>query len=152
VSRRKTTDFIVIHSTGTPPAMDHVDIKLVDDWHRKRGWLKIGYHYLIKKDGTIETGRNPHEVGAHCKGYNGKSVSICLVGGVDENGNPDPYFTAFQWEALFSLTNTLTFMFRSAKVIGHGELVGSNCPGFSVKKWWAQNGEILYGKTGYRNG
>jgi len=152
VSRRKTTDFIVIHSTGTPPAMDHVDIKLVDDWHRKRGWLKIGYHYLIKKDGTIETGRNPHEVGAHCKGYNGKSVSVCLVGGVDENGNPDPYFTAFQWEALFSLTNALTFMFKGAKVVGHGELVGSKCPGFSVKKWWAQNGEILYGKTGYRNG
>ena len=79
MSRRKTTDFIVIHSTGTPPAMEHVDIKLVDDWHRKRGWLKIGYHYLIKKDGTIETGRNPHEVGAHCKGYNGKSVSICWL-------------------------------------------------------------------------
>jgi N-acetyl-anhydromuramyl-L-alanine amidase AmpD len=75
-----------------------------------------------------------------------------LVGGVDENGNPDPYFTAFQWEALFSLTNALTFMFKGAKVVGHGELVGSKCPGFSVKKWWAQNGEILYGKTGYRNG
>jgi len=43
-------------------------------------------------------------------------------------------------------------MFKGAKVVGHGELVGSKCPGFSVKKWWAQNGEILYGKTGYRNG
>ena len=43
-------------------------------------------------------------------------------------------------------------MFRDAKVVGHGELTrGSNCPGFSVKKWWAQNSEILYGNTGYRN-
>ena len=37
-------------------------------------------------------------------------------------------------------------------VLAYEELVGSKCPGFSVKKWWAQNGEILYGKTGYRNG
>ena len=150
MSKRKQTDFIVIHSTGTPPKMD-VNLSTVDSWHRKRGWVRIGYHYFINKNGTIETGRNPHEVGAHAKGYNGKSVSVCLAGGVDDNNNPDPYFSSQQWEALFCLVNTLTFMFRDAKVVGHGELVGSNCPGFSVKKWWAQNSEILYGNTGYRN-
>ena len=151
MSKRKNTEYIVIHSTGTPPQMD-VNLSLVDEWHRKRGWLKVGYHYFINSDGTIETGRNPHEVGAHVKGYNGKSVSVCLAGGVDENGQPDPYYSAFQWESLFSLTNALTFMFRDAKVVGHGELTrGSSCPGFSVKKWWAQNSEILYGNTGYRN-
>ena len=78
-------------------------------------------------------------------------MSVCLSGGVDENGQADPYFSGQQWEALFSLTNALTIMFRDAKVVGHGELVGSSCPGFSVKKWWAQNSEILYGNTGYRN-
>ena len=151
MSKRKQTDYIIIHSSGTPPDME-ITFQDIDEWHRKRGWLRIGYHFFIGKNGTIEIGRHPNEVGAQTKGYNGKSVSVCLAGGTDKNGNPDPYFSAPQWEALFSLVNSLTFMYRDAKVVGHGELTrGSSCPGFSVKKWWAQNSEILYGNTGYRN-
>jgi N-acetylmuramoyl-L-alanine amidase len=150
MSKRKQTDYIVIHSTCTPPDME-VSFRTVDEWHRKRGWLKIGYHFFIASNGTIEVGRNIHEVGAHTKGYNGTSIGIVLVGGTDKSGNPDPYFSAPQWEALFSLVNSLTFMYRSAKVVGHGELVGQSCPCFSVKKWWANNSELIYGKTGYNN-
>ncbi len=151
MSKRKETEFIVIHSTCTPPKMD-VTMQMVDEWHRKRGWLRIGYHYFIQKDGTIQAGRNVNEVGAHTKGYNGKSVSVCLSGGVDSNGNPDPYFSGGQWESLFSIVNSLTFMYRGAKVVGHGELIKEkSCPGFSVKKWWENNKDLIYGKTGYTN-
>jgi N-acetylmuramoyl-L-alanine amidase len=151
MAKRKQTNFIVIHSTGTPPDMD-IDLRTIDEWHRKRGWLKIGYHFFIGKNGTIEIGRNADEVGAHTKGYNGNSVSVVMVGGTDKSGNPDPYFSASQWEALFSLVNSLTFMYRDAKVVGHGDLIiDSDCPGFSVKRWWINNSELIYGKTGYNN-
>ena len=35
----------------------HVDAKIIDKWHKERGWSGIGYHYVIKRDGQIELGR-----------------------------------------------------------------------------------------------
>ena len=65
----------------------------IDRWHRERGWLKIGYHYVIKRDGTVETGRELEEVGAHAKGHNAISVGICMVGGLSEDNEPETNFT-----------------------------------------------------------
>ena len=53
---RKKTDYIFIHCSATKPSMD-VDAKEIDRWHRARGFLKIGYHFVIKRDGTKEIGR-----------------------------------------------------------------------------------------------
>ena len=82
---RQRTDYIIIHCSATPPNMD-VNAKEIDRWHRQKGWLGIGYHYVIKRDGTREVGRKLSEAGAHCIAYNHKSVGICLVGGVDVAG------------------------------------------------------------------
>ena len=48
---RKATDYIVIHCSATRPSQD-IDAKEIDRWHRSRGWLKIGYHKVLKRDGT----------------------------------------------------------------------------------------------------
>ena len=63
----------------------NTDAAEIDRWHRERGWLKIGYHFVIKRDGTIEEGRHVDEVGAHAKGHNSTSVSVCMIGGVAED-------------------------------------------------------------------
>ncbi|MBP9550733.1 MAG: hypothetical protein KBE34_02250, partial [Veillonella sp.] len=39
----------------------------------KNGWAGIGYHFVIRKDGTIERGRPLSVVGAHDKGI------ICIL-------------------------------------------------------------------------
>ena len=45
--------------------------------------VKIGHHYLIRKDGTIEQGRSPGMVGAHAKDNNDTSIGVCLAGNFD---------------------------------------------------------------------
>ena len=68
-------------------------------------WLKIGYHFVIKRDGTVETGRELEEVGAHAKGQR-YPVGICMVGGLSEDNEPG-ILTADQWSALENLGMTL---------------------------------------------
>ena len=80
---REETKYIVIHCSQTRPSQD-IGAKEIDRWHRERGWLKIGYGKVIKRDGTIEQGRGDDEVQAHVKGYNHCSYGVCLVGGAKE--------------------------------------------------------------------
>ena len=60
---------VTLHCTDTSDEMDYTAAN-IDAWHKQRGWDKIGYHYVIRKDGMIEKGRNDYEVGAHVKSHN----------------------------------------------------------------------------------
>ena len=59
---------IVLHTTYTPEGREH-DVEDIRAWHKAKGWSDIGYHYLIKIDGTIEAGRPLDKIGAHAKGH-----------------------------------------------------------------------------------
>ena len=53
---RQETKYIVIHCSQTRPSQKW-GAKEIDRIHREKGWLKIGYHTVIKRDGIIEQGR-----------------------------------------------------------------------------------------------
>lgn len=135
--RRTKTEYIVIHCSDTPPKMVNVDVKEIDRWHKDRGFLQIGYHFVIKRDGVRERGRQIHEVGAHVQGYNHKSVGICLVGGrASEGTDPEDNFTAEQWVTLHETLKELRAQYPGAKIVGHRDLDGKkNCPSFDVAEW-----------------
>lgn len=71
---------IFVHCSATSDFDDSIDAAKIDSWHKARGWDGIGYHYVIKRNGTIEVGRDENEIGAHARGYNTDSIGICLVG------------------------------------------------------------------------
>ena len=48
---RQETSYIVIHCSQTRPSQK-IGAREIDRWHRERGWLKIGYGVVIKRDGT----------------------------------------------------------------------------------------------------
>ena len=75
---------IIIHCSATPKGVDY-NAADIDRWHKKRGFRKIGYHYVIKIDGKIEKGREENEMGAHCLGQNMESIGICYIGGLSED-------------------------------------------------------------------
>ena len=88
-NKRLSTKFIVVHSSQTIPEED-LSAKDVDAIHRKDGLLSIGYHKIIKRDGSIEDGRDIDTCGVHvdAKGdiSNQNSIGICLIGGKSPNG------------------------------------------------------------------
>jgi N-acetylmuramoyl-L-alanine amidase len=130
--------YLAVHCSATSPKV-FVDAKAIDRWHRQRGWLKIGYHFVILRDGTVEQGRALNEVGAHVEGFNSQSLGICLAGGVDASNKPVNNFTSEQFHSLTKLLQDLSVKFPAAVVQGHRDFprVKKECPCFDVKPWWA---------------
>lgn len=117
---------IVIHCSASPNG-GLIRAEDIHNWHVKKGWDGIGYHYVICADGTLEYGRPEYWIGAHTKGHNSSSIGICLIG-------IDAYSTQ-QWITLDALVGKLIKNHEGIKVIGHNEVSNKTCPGFDVQKW-----------------
>lgn len=132
----RTINKLVVHCSWTPPSMD-IGVSTIRRWHRAKGWLDVGYHYVIKRDGTVENGRPENQNGAHARGHNHDSIGICLIGGKGADGGDETNFTEVQMNALDELIETLLVSFPDAGVIGHNDLTDKKtCPTFDVKAWW----------------
>lgn len=142
---------IIIHCSDS----EWGDAKVIDQWHRARGFASIGYHYVILNGfrtharvvnkqaiqgeiGLVEIGRPLERIGAHCKGHNAGSIGICLIG--------RSTFPAAQMAALKTLVATLQHRARQwphtpipgaalpdtdspLTILGHRELdPGKTCP------------------------
>lgn len=131
--------YIVVHCSATKEDQD-IGAEEIRGWHLKRGWLDIGYHFVIRRDGTVETGRPIDRPGAHARGFNHLSLGICLAGGVESDGKtPEANFTHAQWEALENTIRDLLLLHPDAQVVGHRDLpnVSKACPSFDAPEWWA---------------
>ena len=133
---------IVVHCSAVKP--DQLSSAAqIDSWHRERGFhLGIGYHYVIRRDGTIEPGRPEWMIGAHChvKGhhYNSHSIGICYEGGLDARGQPDDTRTAAQKATMRQLLEDLHLRYPRAMIVGHRDLSHDrDCPCFDAYKEYA---------------
>ena len=100
----------------------------------QQGGQCLGYHYVIPTDGTIEAGRPPKMIGAHCKSHNSHSIGICYIGGLDADGKtPKDTRTEAQKVALRKLIEHLHQRYPKALIVGHHDLnPQKTCPCFNV--------------------
>ena len=136
---------LIVHCTATPEFKDF-DVEDVRDWHIKgNGWSDIGYHYLIKLDGTVQEGRPINKIGAHVRGHNRDSIGIAYVGGMDKN--MDEWIdtrTDQQKDSLFNLLMDLKFGFPDAIVYGHNDFTDKKvCPCFNAKEEYKEISEWI---------
>ncbi len=126
---------IVIHCSAVKPDQQSSAAQ-IDSWHRQRGFhLGIGYHYVIRRDGTLEMGRPEYMVGAHCKNHNQHSIGVCYEGGLNARGDPADTRTPQQRETLRQLINELRERYPKAIVVGHHNLNPLKaCPCFDAIK------------------
>lgn len=131
---------VVIHYTATYADQD-LSAADIDRMHRARGWKMIGYHWIVRRDGTVEQGRPESMVGAHVGGQNTGKIGISWIGGLDRatgaNKGVDNR-TPAQTDALIELIRDLLKRYPGAKVVGHRDLAATQCPGFDVPAWWAR--------------
>lgn len=132
----KKVDLLVVHCSATKATQDF-NAKTIDGWHRQQGWKCIGYHYVIRRDGVVEKGREDDCPGAHAEQVNSHSLGICLIGGIAANGNPEANFTEPQYLALHLLLSALHAKYPEAQVVGHRDIPGVHkaCPSFDVRDW-----------------
>lgn len=137
LKKRTETNKIVVHCSATRPLCS-IDRRSIDQMHRNQGWLCVGYHFIIKTDGTIQRGRPIDVVGSHVKGHNADSIGICLIGGTGLHGESKDNFTDKQYASLKALIDYLLSIYRDCEVLGHRDFKGvaKDCPCFDVKKWY----------------
>ena len=138
---RASTDFIVVHCSATQSKAD-IGAADIDRWHRGQGWQCIGYHYVIRRNGTIEEGREEDKIGSHVQNHNADSIGICMVGGVAADGKTaENNFTQEQFASLKQLVARLKTKYPRAVVQGHRDFpnVSKACPSFDVKAWAKEN-------------
>ncbi|MFY0714122.1 N-acetylmuramoyl-L-alanine amidase [Seonamhaeicola sp. NFXS20] len=116
----RTIKYIVVHCSATVEGKDF-NARDIDRWHKQRGWKGIGYHYVVKLDGTIEVGRPENVIGAHVKGYNSKSIGVCYIGGLSKSLAPKDTRTPKQKTALYNLLCELKDKYPKAEILGHRE-------------------------------
>lgn len=155
---------LIIHCAATPNGR-WTSVLDIDHWHKSAGFRRtpttaeqraynpdlkhIGYHWVIYTNGALATGRHPSEVGAHARGHNATTLSICLIG--------TDRFSLEQWQQLRDQVVQLGRLYDiplvSASsdtqwrgVWGHRD-TGANklCPGFSVADWLAGGMQPLAG-------
>lgn len=128
---RNNPEFLIVHCSDTEGPEIAVDAwKAFHRYHTTvNGWSDIGYHFTIGRDGTIIRGRSETTPGAHCKGYNKRSLGICLVG--------QNTFTREQLQSLGKLGAWLMYVYpptaNPGNVLGHcdthsGRAAGKTCP------------------------
>lgn len=124
-------DHIIVHHSATPRGRD-VDAKEIRRWHLEEGYSDIGYHDIIRIDGTIEAGRDRNQSGAHCKGFNAHSIGICIVGHGHEG------FEDCQFLALKGLLSFYCDRLPNAQIKTHRDFAKTLCPGMSTAELLAR--------------
>lgn len=134
----RTIDEIIVHCTATKEG-DNITAADIRRWHKAKGWADIGYHYVVRLDGTIEEGRPLAVAGAHCVGHNADTIGVVYVGGLDKNGKAADTRTKAQKRALLILINGLKKTFNIKKVAGHRDYANKACPCFDAAKEYGEN-------------
>ena len=139
----RTIDHVIIHTAAAARNGKAVDCSAVEirAWHRAKGWRDIGYHWVVRMTGAVETGRPEAQAGAGVLGYNAHTIHICLSG----HGDVEAPTTAQRAAAVRLTAQVLrryglvdAFRANPCRVLGHREVwlmrlvptpICKTCPG-----------------------
>ena len=124
---------LVVHCSDTPDD-EPIGAREIHEMHLGFGWHGIGYHRVIRRDGTVETARPDYWKGAHVYGHNDISLGVCLIGRTT--------FTDAQLGALEALLRQWQSDYPTAVICGHRDFsyTDKTCPNFEVAAWCASRG------------
>ena len=129
---------LVIHCSATRCNV-RFSVEQLRECHLQRGFLDIGYHFYITRDGVLHHCRPITEMGAHVRGFNRHSIGICYEGGLDADEKPKDTRTLEQKGALLALLRELKRQFPKALIVGHHDLNPmKGCPCFDAVKEYRQ--------------
>ena len=121
------------HSDGRMPKTleeSKEEARFIQDYHmRGRGWIDIGYHFLVDPMGNILEGRPEGTLGAHTQSNNEGNIGIALLGTYHPPRRDEP--TAAQLEAVGALGRYLVkrYGLDPASLKGHRDYKNTECPG-----------------------
>lgn len=131
-------DRITIHCSATREDRDFTENQ-VRDSHIARGFRTWGYHFYIRKNGSIVKMRPIDQMGAHASGFN-SSIGICYEGGLDSSGKPKDTRTQAQKDSIRKLLHQLVPEHNIKYLSGHRDLSPDLNGNGIIEEWeWAKS-------------
>lgn len=120
LTERRSTSRIILHHAAARTCT----AQQVHSWHLANGWAGIGYHFFVRKDGSVYRGRPENVVGAHAGGNNYDSIGVCFEGNFMDEMMGDVQRKAGQ-----ELVQYLKDKYGITKVQKHCDVNATGCPG-----------------------
>lgn len=120
LTKRRSTSRIILHHAAAKTCT----AQQIHSWHLANGWVGIGYHFLVRKDGSVYRGRPEDTVGAHAGNNNYDSIGICFEGNFMTETMP----IAQKWAGQ-DLVAYLKDKYGISKVQKHSDVNATGCPG-----------------------
>ena len=120
LSTRKSTKRAILHHAEASKCT----AEDIHRWHLQNGWSGAGYHFLVRKDGSVYRLRPEWAVGSHAKGSNSDSIGICFEGSYMTETMPQAQINAGR-----ELVSYLKGKYGFSKVQAHRDVCQTNCPG-----------------------
>lgn len=120
LTKRRATTRIILHHA----AASKCTAQQIHSWHLANGWVGIGYHFFVRKDGSVYRGRPETVVGAHARNNNYDSIGICFEGNFMTETMPEAQKRAGQ-----ELVQYLKDKYGISKVQKHSDVNATGCPG-----------------------
>ena len=118
--RRRSTARIILHHA----AASECTAQQIHSWHLANGWVGIGYHFFVRKDGSVYRGRPETVVGAHAGNNNYDSIGVCFEGNFMTETMGDTQRKAGQ-----ELVQYLKDKYGISTVQKHSDVNATGCPG-----------------------
>lgn len=126
LDRREETNRLILHHVGI---IDRdFSAEEIHTMHLNRAWSGIGYHFVIRKDGTIERGRPEWAIGAHTQDNNYDSLGINIAGDFDI-GSPTSAQVQSAAKLIADLCSKYNLPIDEKSILGHCDLAITVCPG-----------------------
>ena len=117
-NRKGNPKAIVLHHAACNGSVEDIHRS-----HKARGYAGIGYHFYVRKDGTIYRGRPEAWQGGHTLNHNEK-LGICAEGNFENE-----QMSAAQKAAIIELLKYLYDKYGQLPVYRHKDLGSTACPG-----------------------
>lgn len=120
MSERNSTERTILHHAEASVC----SAEDIHRWHKQKGWSGAGYHFLVRKDGSIYRMRPEDKVGAHAYGSNYNSIGICAEGKYQEETMPE-----VQKNSIVELCKYLCNKYSISTIQKHSDVCATSCPG-----------------------
>ena len=146
--KREITE-VVVHWTETP-TNKNIGSEEINEQHLAADLKGIGYHYVIRRDGSLQRGRPANKEGEHSifNNHNVRSLAIVFVGGINapsETRNIQDFLsvqslTRSQFNTFDHFCRSFYDVFSGGQIVGHSDIDAiTNDPGFDVRAYVKAN-------------
>ena len=146
--KREITE-VVVHWSETP-TNKNIGSEEINETHLASELNGIGYHYVIRRDGSLQRGRPANITGEHAiaNNHNQRSLGIVFVGGINvpsETRNIEDFtsvqsLTRSQFNTFDHFCRSFYNVFEGGQIVGHSDIDElANDPGFDVRAYVKAN-------------